>query len=63
MGGPHAGAITAGRFLNHFVDYPYMHFDIAAPAFNKSNYSYRVKNGTGVGVRLLFEYIKKLAGK
>ena len=63
VGGPHAGAITAGRFLNHFVDYQYMHFDIAAPAFNKSNDSYRVKNGTGVGVRLLFEYIKKLAGK
>ena len=63
VGGPYAGAITAGRFLNHFVDYPYMHFDIAAPAFNKSNDSYRVKNGTGVGVRLLFEYIKKLAGK
>lgn len=60
VGGPYAGAITAGRFLNHFVDYPYMHFDIAAPAFNKSNDSYRGKNGTGIGVRLLFEYVKNL---
>ncbi len=62
VGGAYAGAITAGRFLKHFVDYPYMHFDIAAPAFSKSNDSYRGKNGTGVGVRLMFEYFRKLAG-
>ncbi|MBL7924113.1 MAG: leucyl aminopeptidase [Bacteroidia bacterium] len=62
VGGPSAGAITAGRFLNHFVDYPYMHFDIAAPAFSKSNDSYRGKNGTGVGVRLMFEYFRTIAG-
>ena len=61
VGGPSAGAITAGRFLKQFVDYPYMHFDIAAPAFSKSNDSYRGKNGTGVGVRLLFEYFRKIA--
>lgn len=59
VGGPAAGAITAGRFLNHFVDYPYMHFDIAGPAFSKSADSYRGRNGTGVGVRLLFEYVKQ----
>lgn len=61
VGGPSAGAITAGRFLNHFVDYPYMHFDIAAPAFSKSNDSYRGKNGTGVGVRLMFEFFRQIA--
>jgi leucyl aminopeptidase len=60
VGGASAGAITAGRFLKQFVDYPYMHFDIAAPAFSKSNDSYRGKNGTGVGVRLLFEYFRKI---
>ncbi|MFM7015964.1 MAG: leucyl aminopeptidase family protein [Bacteroidota bacterium] len=58
IGGPAAGAITAGRFLLQFTDYPYMHFDIAAPAFSKSNDSYRGKNGTGVGVRLITEFIK-----
>lgn len=62
IGGPLAGAITAGRFLAQFTDYPYMHFDIAAPAFNKSNDSYRGKNGTGTGVRLMFEYFRRLAG-
>ncbi len=61
VGGPSAGAITAGRFLNHFVNYPYMHFDIAAPAFSKSNDSYRGKNGTGVGVRLMFEFFRRVA--
>ena len=58
IGGPYGGAITAGRFLLNFTDYPYMHFDIAGPAFIKGNDSYRGKNGTGVGVRLITEFIK-----
>jgi leucyl aminopeptidase len=58
IGGPTAGAITAGRFLAQFIDFPYMHFDIAGPAFNKGNDSYRVKNGTGVGVRLIFDFLR-----
>jgi leucyl aminopeptidase len=58
-----AGAITAGRFLKKFTDYPYMHFDIAGPAFGKGIDSYRGKNGTGVGVRLIVEYLKKRASK
>ena len=61
IGGATAGAITAGRFLLQFTDYPYMHFDIAAPAFSKSNDSYRGKNGTGVGVRLITEFLKNRA--
>jgi len=63
VGGPAAGAITAGRFLNKFVDYPYMHFDIAGPAFVKVSDSYRGKNGTGIGVRFMFDFLKKRAGK
>ncbi|HEX5002958.1 MAG TPA: leucyl aminopeptidase [Bacteroidia bacterium] len=61
IGGAVAGAITAGRFLRKFTDYPYIHFDIAGPAFTKSNDSYRGKNGTGVGVRLVFDYLKSLS--
>lgn len=60
VGGASAGAITAGRFLNKFVDYPYMHFDIAGPAFIKTKDSYRGKNGTGVGVRFMFDFLRKL---
>lgn len=61
IGGPVAGAITAGKFLEKFVDYPWMHFDIAGPAYNSTADSYRPKNGTGVGVRLMFQFLKELS--
>lgn len=61
IGGPIAGAITAGKFLEKYTDYEWMHFDIAGPAWTTSADSYRSKNGTGVGVRLMFHYIKSLA--
>jgi leucyl aminopeptidase len=61
IGGPTAGAITAGRFLVKYTNYPYMHFDIAAPAFLSSKDGYRAKGGTGVGIRLIFDYFKNLA--
>lgn len=59
LGGPEAGAITAGKFLEHFTDYPYTHLDIAGPAFMTAPYSYHTKGGTGVGVRLLFDFLKQ----
>jgi leucyl aminopeptidase len=58
LGGPYAGAITAGKFLARYIDYPWMHFDIAGPAFLTAKEAYRVKGGTGVGVRLLFNFLK-----
>ena len=58
IGGRIAGAITAGKFLEHFTNYPYIHLDIAGPAFNKIRESYRGKGGTGIGVRLLYDFIK-----
>lgn len=58
IGGVEAGAITAGKFLEHFTDYPYIHLDIAAPAFLEKRDSYRGIGGTAVGVRLFFEFIK-----
>jgi leucyl aminopeptidase len=58
IGGPQAGAITAGRFLKRFTDYPYIHLDIAGPAFLTARYNYQTKGGTGVGVRLLFDFLK-----
>ena len=53
-----AGAITAAKFLEHFTDYPYIHLDIASPSFLNKFDSYRTVGGTGVGVRLLFNFIK-----
>ncbi len=58
IGGPVAGAITAGKFLEYYIDYPWMHFDIAGPAYINAADSYRGKNGTGVAVRLLVDFIK-----
>jgi len=57
LGGRYGGAITAGKFLEHFTDYPYVHLDIAGPSFNKVAYNYRGKGGSGVGVRILFHYL------
>lgn len=57
IGGAFGGAITAGKFLAHFVKSPYVHFDIAGPAFLSAKDGYRPKGGTGVGVRLLFDYL------
>ncbi|GAB5466660.1 MAG: hypothetical protein Kapaf2KO_20960 [Candidatus Kapaibacteriales bacterium] len=61
IGGPYAGSITAGKFLEKFTDYPYIHIDIAGSAFNKQKDSYRGTGGTGVGVRLLFDFFRRKA--
>ncbi len=61
IGGREAGAITAGKFLQHFTDYPWVHIDIAGPAFLDSESSYRGKHGTGFGVRLLLHFLKRYA--
>ena len=59
--GPADGAaIIAGKFLEKFTDYPYIHLDIAGPALLEKKDSYRGSGGTGVGVRLLFNFIKNL---
>lgn len=63
IGGVEAGAITAGKFLEHFVDYPWIHLDIAGPAMLTANDSYRTKGGPGVGTRLLFDFILNVAEK
>jgi len=60
IGGRLAGAITAGKFLEHFTDYPYIHLDIAGPSFLKSQDAYRSKGGSGVGVRLLHRFFEKI---
>ncbi|MCB0820112.1 MAG: peptidase M17, partial [Bacteroidetes bacterium] len=61
IGGAIAGANTAGKFLEKFTDYPWIHLDIAGPAFLDAPDSYRGKGGTGSGLRLLFEYLKNKA--
>jgi leucyl aminopeptidase len=62
IGGAEAGAITAGKFLEHFTDYPYVHLDIAGPAFLDQPWGYYGKGGTGVGVRLLTDFLANVKG-
>jgi leucyl aminopeptidase len=57
VGGKNAGAITAGKFLESFTSYPWMHFDIAGAAFSKKNDNYRGKGGTGFSMRLLVDFL------
>ncbi|MEI6694473.1 MAG: leucyl aminopeptidase [Bacteroidota bacterium] len=57
LGSSEAGMITAGKFLQAFTDYPFIHLDIAGPVFLSKKDSYRGKAATGVGVRLLFDFI------
>ena len=60
LGPAEAGMITAGKFLEKFTDYPYIHLDIAGPAFLEKRDSYRGQGGTGYGVRLLFDFVSKI---
>ena len=57
LGGPEGGHITAGKFLEHFVDYPWIHLDIAGVAFLQKNHLYNKKGGTGFAVRLLTHFL------
>ena len=59
LGGRVGGAVTAGKFLENFVDYPWVHIDLAGPAFVDSDKDYRQKGGTAYGVRLVYDFAKK----
>jgi len=58
LGKSEAGAQSAGQFLKHFTSYPWVHLDIAGPSFLSKPSAYRPAGGTGVGVRLLYNYLK-----
>jgi len=55
--GKYGGAITAALFLADFVgDTPWVHLDIAGPAYQENESPLMPKGGTGFGVRLLLRY-------
>jgi len=55
-GGRNGGALTAGLFLQEFVDgTPWVHLDIAGPVMTGEESGYTVKGATGFGVRTLVE--------
>ena len=64
LGKGEAGQISAAKFLERFAEgYPWIHLDIAGPAFLTAPENYRGKGGTGMGVRLLYEFLTKQLAK
>lgn len=60
-GGRWAGTITAGMFLEEFVDgRPWVHLDIAGTAFIDKDFGYLPKGASGVPVKTLFYLVKDL---
>jgi Leucyl aminopeptidase len=61
VGGREAGAITAGKFLEKFAEFPLIHLDIAGTEMLKKDDFYRSKNGTASGLRLLSTFLRRMA--
>lgn len=58
-GGRDGGTITAAAFLSHFVgNVPWAHLDIASTANTDRTGPYQPHGATGVGVRLLIEFLR-----
>jgi leucyl aminopeptidase len=59
-GGRNGGSINAALFLQHFVGkVPWAHLDIAGPASVDKERGYNARGGTGAGVRLLAEWLRR----
>ncbi len=62
-GGRDGGVITAAALLSKFVqNYPWAHLDIAATAWTDKDRPYTPKGATGIGVRLLTQFLRDYAG-
>ncbi|MFN0159489.1 MAG: leucyl aminopeptidase [Bacteroidota bacterium] len=60
VGGRWGGAITAAMFLRHFIgEYKWIHLDIAGTAILEESQDYIPKGGSGVGVRLLVDFLSQ----
>lgn len=60
-GGPLGGAITAGLFIQEFVEgKPWLHIDIAGTALKDKESGINTYGATGVGVRLLTQLLREM---
>jgi leucyl aminopeptidase len=60
IGDRYGGALTAGLFLQEFVDgRPWVHLDIAGPARGESDHAYIGKGATGAAVRTLLSWLER----
>ena len=54
------GAITAGVFLEHFVENtPWVHLDIAGPSYSSSAWGTNPEGASGTPVKTLYNFVKK----
>ena len=60
LGVREAQSTIAGKFLEHFTDYKWIHLDTAGTPFLDEKDSYRPVGGTGFGTRLLYNFLKKI---
>lgn len=61
-GGRDAGLITAAALLSRFVQqYPWVHLDIAPTAWTEKERPYTPKGATGIGMRLLTQFLRDYA--
>ena len=62
----YGGAITAGLFLDKFIKEKYkdkwLHLDIAGPSYVEHEWGYNQIGASGVGVRSVVEFVKKMIG-
>ena len=62
---PYGGAITAGIFLDNFIDEAnkdkWVHIDIAGPAYVEHAWGENPIGGSGAGVRMMTRLLEKLA--
>jgi leucyl aminopeptidase len=61
-GGRTGSLMAAGSFLKEFTgETPWVHLDIAGTAWNEKEKPYIPKGSTGVGVRLIIDFLERLA--
>ena len=58
LGGREGQSTVAGKFLEHFTDYNWIHLDAAGVSFRFEKDNYIPVGGTGYGTRLLFNFLK-----
>jgi leucyl aminopeptidase len=60
-GGKGGGACIAAAFLNKFVDYPWVHLDIAGLVSTETERPYTPRWATGLGARVLIQFLRDWA--
>ncbi|MGL4847918.1 MAG: leucyl aminopeptidase [Clostridium sp.] len=65
IGGRYAGTITAGLFIEKFINEgnSWIHMDIAGTAWTDAPKPYKAKGGTGIPVNTLYEMVKERSSK